>query len=306
MDKYERIAEIKAELNYIETHRYRLNDYQEELLVLNEKKNFLEEQLKKENQDVQDLENTTISSLFYSIIGKKEERLEKEKYEAMQASIAYHRVKNEYDILVDRMRCLKDRIEKENALLQELEILQIETLTMTDEQKNQIQMCRNELNTKQIMLKEVQEAIIAGQNALYSLHEAENCLSKAKNWGVYDLVGGDFLGTVMKHSYLDNAQKIMQTCQSGLKSFEKELKDVQSFQIEFVDLSSWEYTFDFIFDNIFTDFHVQNKISKSLDSIRRVIYQIEKTLETLHQEENHFKQIQKNMNEKIKDILSKT
>lgn len=41
--------------------------------------------------------------------------------------------------------------------------------------------------------KEMREAIEAGENALYSLRAAKEELRKAGNWGIADLLGGDFL-----------------------------------------------------------------------------------------------------------------
>ncbi|MEG0593354.1 MAG: hypothetical protein RR512_08555, partial [Coprobacillus sp.] len=89
MDKHERIAEIKAELNYLENHRETLKLEKQALDLLKSRVNLLQQQLIKENKDVEKLENTSIISLFHSIVGSKEEALEKERQEAMVASVQY-------------------------------------------------------------------------------------------------------------------------------------------------------------------------------------------------------------------------
>lgn len=54
--------------------------------------------------------------------------------------------------------------------------------------------------------KEKREAIAAGNRALNSLRAAQENLSSAKNWGLWDMFGGGFISTVVKHSKMDRAQ----------------------------------------------------------------------------------------------------
>ena len=56
--------------------------------------------------------------------------------------------------------------------------------------------------------KEKREAIEAGQRALSSLRTAEENLNSAKNWGLVDMFGGGFFSTMLKHSKMDQPDKI--------------------------------------------------------------------------------------------------
>ena len=42
-------------------------------------------------------------------------------------------------------------------------------------------------------LREIDEAIRAGEQALDSLREAKNQLNSARNWGIYDMIGGGLI-----------------------------------------------------------------------------------------------------------------
>ena len=234
IDNYERIAEIKAELNYLDNHRSYLEQLKKELASLLQRKKELEKQLIKENKDVENLEKTTIISLFQSLIGQKEERLEKERYEAMQTSLAYHKAKNEYDMTLASVQNLENRYAKEESLLKELETLQLKSSLMPLEEKEQFQKLKREFEEKEEIIKEIKEAQNAGYVTSEVLEKVEENLKSAKNWGIYDLVGGDFFGAMMKHSRIDEAQRLLQESIYKLNAFEKELKDVQGFHLDLI------------------------------------------------------------------------
>ena len=74
--------------------------------------------------------------------------------------------------------------------------------------------------------KEIREAIQAGEAALSSLRNAQEKLNSAKNWGIWDIVGGGFMSSLIKHSRMDDAQEYMEEAGQNLRRFEKELQDV--------------------------------------------------------------------------------
>ena len=79
--------------------------------------------------------------------------------------------------------------------------------------------------------KEIDEAIEAGRKALQALDEAVEKLGSAKRWGIWDIVGGGLVSSLVKHS-----------------------------RIEISDLVS---TFDIVFDNVFADILVQEKVKET-------------------------------------------
>lgn len=73
----------------------------------------------------------------------------------------------------------------------------------------------------------------------------------------------------MKHSAVDKAQKKIALLKINLYKFQKEVQDVQGFQINTVKLSDGTVAMDYLFDNIFTDMFVQSKIRESEKSLQQ-------------------------------------
>ena len=55
-------------------------------------------------------------------------------------------------------------------------------------------------------MRDVREAREAGLRALDSLEKARGALDSARGWGVFDMLGGGMLSTLVKHSKLDDAR----------------------------------------------------------------------------------------------------
>ena len=64
---------------------------------------------------------------------------------------------------------------------------------------------------------EIREAIEAGNRALEALDEAMGHLKTARGLGVWDMLGGGFLSSLLKHSKMDDAQQAMQYAQQELQ-----------------------------------------------------------------------------------------
>ena len=125
---------------------------------------------------------------------------------------------------------------------------------------------------------ERQEAIVAGERALDSLIEAQNQLRKARNWGIYDILGGGFLSSMIKHSKIDNARSCIERAKYDLDVFNRELQDVSG-SIN-VDIGGLLTFFD-VMDNFFADLLVQSKISDASRQVEQSIYKVEDILRRL-------------------------
>lgn len=134
---------------------------------------------------------------------------------------------------------------------------------------------------KEFMQREVREAIAAGERALSSLYAAENKLDSARSWGLWDLLGGGMLSTFVKHSKMNEAAELMENAKRALKTFERELMDVQ-IPMEFdMKISDFLTFADFFFDGIVADYLVQSRINDTKRQVRNTINQVEKILTEL-------------------------
>lgn len=124
--------------------------------------------------------------------------------------------------------------------------------------------------------KEKQEAIGAGVRALDSLNAASDILSNAADWGLFDMIGGGFFTTMIKHSKLDKARAALDAARYDLQNFSTELADIdRRFNLslkldEFMELA------DYLFDNFFVDYMVQEKITEARDQVSRAIREVER------------------------------
>lgn len=128
---------------------------------------------------------------------------------------------------------------------------------------------------------EIREAIAEGRKTLHYLENAQEYLSSAKNWGIWDMLGGGFLTGMMKHSRIDAAREAMEDARREMLNFQRELKDVQV-PLEFrVDIDGFLTFADFFFDGIVADWLVQSKINEAREQVEDAISMVTGIVEDL-------------------------
>lgn len=129
--------------------------------------------------------------------------------------------------------------------------------------------------------KEKREAADAGNRALRSLKAAQENLNSAKSWGIWDMLGGGFISTMAKHSKMDRAKENLAKARSDLKSFSRELQDVNMashLDIETGDFLSFA---DWFFDGFVVDWMVQDRINQASRQVEEAIHRVERILKQL-------------------------
>ena len=106
-------------------------------------------------------------------------------------------------------------------------------------------------------LKELKEAKEAAELVIGKIDQAIKELNSASNWGILDLLGGDFIPSLIKRSKIGKANDILNDLPKSLETLNKELSDVDISLPSGVPNRLSDELFDTIFDNIFTDFRVQ-------------------------------------------------
>ena len=122
--------------------------------------------------------------------------------------------------------------------------------------------------------RERREAYDAGQRALWSLEAARDALNSARGWGIYDMLGGGFISTLIKHSNMDKAAECINRAKSELLAFGRELDDVRGY--ENIDLSTgdfWGFA-DWFFDGLLSDWIVQGRINDARAQVERAIIRV--------------------------------
>ena len=243
-----------------------------------------------EQADVDRLERTSLTSVFYAVIGQKEDMLDKEKAEAYAAKVKYDSAVQELNLIANDIHQIeiqlrefsqceqqyesqlqeKDRAIKASGSLDAEYILQLE----------------EQITTQKIQKVEIREAIAAGSRALRSADYILSSLDAAQNWGTWDLLGGGLISTLAKHSSLDEAQDEVQQLQTELRRFKTELADVTIHTDMQVNVDGFLRFADYFFDGLFADWAVLDKIDQSQSSVQTTKNQIESVLSMLRSMED--------------------
>ena len=87
--------------------------------------------------------------------------------------------------------------------------------------------------------QEIHEAICAADDALEALRRADRSLSSASSWGLWDMFGGGFLSTMMKHGRMDDAQREIEQARACLRRFSREVADVSGVEALDIDVGGF-------------------------------------------------------------------
>ncbi|MGW7160558.1 hypothetical protein [Paenibacillus taichungensis] len=245
------------------------------------------EHLQKEQNDVDRLNNMTLSAFFYHLIGKKEDRLEKEELELMES-------KAEYDTACQMLTDIqKQRSQVKQQLdgQRQYQFWQSDYKVLLGKKENdlldkdaELQQMAEDREHLSGELQELNEADREGQYLLDALERAEKALSSAGNWGVYDMMGGGMISTHIKRSRMDDAQVAIVDAGRRLRRFQKELEDVKMAVNTELHLGGLLSFADYFFDNLFVDWMVQDKIRKAETQVKDGLSAVRSTLRVLKDE----------------------
>lgn len=253
-------------------------------------------QLEKEEKDVQRLKGISLTNLYYTFIGRKLERLDKEEQEALKAKLKYDEavetledVGKEIKEIEAQWNLVRRADDEFKELLKEKERLIHDHNSIWSEELYQLADKEAELTANQ---KEYKEAISAGRSAVGALEDAVQSLEKAKGWATWDTIGGGMISTAIKHSHLDDAKQHVHFAQNRLRNFESELADIQKhFHITF-DIGNLLTFADYFFDGLIVDWVVRGRIT---DSLQQTIQTREQMSRLVNQLERQMKSISKDL-----------
>lgn len=281
-----KLAELKEDGRNEAKWQMRLEQLKRELAEQERNRNELQEMIEAEEREVERLTSVSVQSIFYTVLGKKSERLNREQSEVQELKAKYeevlsnvHHLEDQIDELVGNLRNVRNWHNNYDKLIHEKE-----SLIVQDHEELQALVGRQtELS---IQLKEVGEAVQAGRAVRYDLNCAQESLRSASNWGTYDLLGGGMVATHVKHNHVDEASEHIQKAQSSLRRFEKELSDVQTTVPIQLDIAGILKFSDYFFDGIIADWLVQGQINDTLDQVVHKQSLVSRILEKLETENN--------------------
>ena len=134
----------------------------------------------------------------------------------------------------------------------------------------------------QIDQREIREAIQAGEAALRSLGRATQKRGGAKNWGIFDMMGGGLFSSLFKHSKIDRASADIEEAKRQLAVFKRELEDVSISEDFSVGIGDGLRFIDTFLDNVFADVVVQSRINSAIERLDKVSGQVRGILTKLY------------------------
>ena len=245
----------------------------------------LDVQFVREERDVQRLEGLSLGSIFYTVLGDKEQRLDRERQEFLAAKLQRDQCQFAISSLELDLADLKYKLSalgnldsayqallerKEKILLSSGNDLTRQLLDLSGQQANLL-----------ADRKELWEAVSAGQAVLTTLDGVINSLNSAEGWGNWDMLGGGMLADLAKHSKIDEARDQVHQAQELLRRFQGELADIQSAESFLIDISSFDTFVDFFLDGLIVDWIVQSKIQNSLERTNQVRQRVKAVLQGL-------------------------
>ncbi len=252
---------------------------------LSAKVNELKKSKLDEQADVERLEGRSLAAFFYGVIGKMDEKLDKEREEAYAARV-------KYDVAARELRAVEEDIKRDEEELKELgkcgqqyeqalkEKLQaVKSLGARDAEE--ILRAEEHVSHLEEQIKEIQEALGAGQAALETARNILSSLDSAEGWGTWDLLGGGLLTGMAKHGHLDDAQRQVEQLQIQLRRFKTELIDVDISADMQVNIDGFLFFADYFFDGLFADWAVLDRINESQTQVMDTKTRIENVLNRL-------------------------
>lgn len=126
--------------------------------------------------------------------------------------------------------------------------------------------------------EEIRQAIRAGEAAKASLQKALEAINSARAWGIVDILGGNLISGLVKHSKVGDARYWLSQAQHNVRAFQNELRDVQGIEYISADVGSIFTFADFFLDGLVADFLVQARINETRRQIEAAIPQIDNVL----------------------------
>lgn len=291
----EEFLKLEEDKNTLKKLKTKLSNIDLEITKTNTSLKELKKILSKEEKDVSNLESFSLSYIYYKIKGSLDEKLSEEKIEFLQAQAKFLECEDYLNRLAsDKKKILNNISELGDIDLKHENLLNTSSqyiLNLNNESSKEISLLLDKIKSVSLDLKEIQEAIFEGNKLVPYIDEAISHLNSAQNWGIYDMLGGDFLATMAKRSKMEDASKSINDIKIMLNRYNTELSDLSDEISISLNLNSFDGIMDYIFDNFFTDYFIQGKINSALDSTRNL--------------QSKVNMIQSNLTNKSKDYSKK-
>lgn len=308
----ERQSVLKMEINRREKAKRKQQTLAEQLEAALHKKQEYWTRLKEEQKDVEDLDRFSILKVVRTWTGKQDVIREKEISELAAIEAKYREIEKTVIDLEKDITVNERELEKGDWESLDLEWEQI------IEKKKQWLLINNHAEATRLewlyeqktilatSIREIIEAITAGNEAKIALKRALKSLEGAKDYSTWDtFLGGGIIATSLKHSKLDESEEAIHYAQRSLQRFHTELLDIQKISIENIAIERESFvTFaDYVFDDIFSAWSTHSKINNSIDRMEQTLQNLSSISDQLQKQLKETQEKQSNVEIEIAQII---
>lgn len=294
-----KLLAINKELNRKEKIQIHLNNLinliQRKTLELQE----VEQLVHKEVQDVLKLEKLSLFSTFQFILGNKQQQLEKERQEYLQAVLKRKGLMENIKALEKEKNVLGKSYMGLHDIEIEFEKLISEKAALLKANNNyppSLHRYNEKLASFDSRIRELKVTIRQGEKAKKELHKIIVNLGKIDNWG-FDNSKSSSSELVRYNKQIDRTHKHVYIANNFLQRYEEELLDLSDhFELEYRrEVQMLEKFLDQFIDCLITDWIVRSKLENSIHLVLNVIdkitlinamleYEVEKTNDYIKEE----------------------
>jgi len=274
------------------------------------RKDDLKRELDKEARDLDRISKKGLVSLFYTILGSREEQMEKERQEMLAAKLKYDDILRQIEDTRRQISQLESELSGYSDYRRRFEGLYMKKYEIlkgrSDETADKIIRLEKKISALKANLKEITEAVYAGERVLRGLDRVSESLDKAESWGTWDLISrGGLISGMSKHSHIDDARDAASEVQSLLNRFRAELADVSITEHIDIDIDGFTRFADIFFDGLIIDWVVQSRIHDSQDSVNEVRSQVSGVLNKLDRMQDDTKRQIRTLENELSALVSK-
>ena len=271
----DRQVKLKAQLERLKAQQVTLNG------EVGQRK----QRLKKEEQDVDQLEAFSWTALWARLNGQWHEKLSEQRQEAVVAAVRVEAACRQQEKLEARiarieqeLHTLKDCGKRWASLLEQKADQLAEEHPQKADALLRLEMRQREWERKQ---KELREAADAGEMARGLACQLVEKMDEARTWATVDLFGGGMITGFVKHRCLDEAQQLARQLEEQLRCFESELADVELHPSLGLTLDPFLRILDILFDSFVTGWTVSERVEKACVQAERTRREIQALLDHL-------------------------
>jgi hypothetical protein len=240
----------------------------------------LEFELAEEERDVARLEGG-LSAVLARMLGSREERMERERAEAVVARerVDGHRARLaqlEADVAAAAAElAVLDPASREYAQL--LAEKEQQLIRSGDPRARELADLGAALDRLSADVRECEEAYQAGQGAHEALDVVLRFLNSARNASTFDVFGGGLLADAYEHDKLTSADKAAWHAQRALDVFARELADTGIAAQPVMPKVDTRWFVDAFFDNIISDVLKHQRIEKTRAEVTKLVQWVRDT-----------------------------